>query len=270
MIAHYIRSFLLPRQSNETISKYFSKKHIPFKIGHYKADGRWVRYLETGDNTKPLVLFLHGAPGSCSVFLPFLSDSSLLKEVHMIAIDRPGYGYSCFGESIVSVKQQAALIRPVLKKNNAGKDKLPILVGHSYGATIAVRMAMDYPADTGPLILLAPPVNPAIEKIYKASYLANYSLFKKLLPTALRVTNDEKMAHVAELNKMLTYWHTVKNPVTVIHGCEDHTVPVENAVFLEKQLMHTSFKSIAPPDLSHLIPWEKPDLIKKEIKNYLV
>lgn len=267
MIFHYLQGCFFSRRDDASIKKYFDKKYISFKIGYYKSDGRWIRYLETGDDTQPLVLFVHGAPGSSNAFLHFLSDGDLLNQAHMISVDRPGYGYSGFGSAVISLRRQAAIIHPLLEKNNS--DKRPILVGHSYGGTIIARMAMDYPDEVGALVMAAPAVDPRLEKIFRISYPADWIIFRWLIPACLRVTNQEKLGHIPELNRMLPLWEKITTPVTVIHGAKDWIAPVENAAFLQKQLKQTSVRLIIRPDLDHLVPWEDPGSMKEAIKAYL-
>lgn len=267
MFLHYLQGCFASRKNNEQIKRYFRRRQVPVKISYYKVADRWMRYLETGDATKPLVLFVHGAPGSANAFLHFLSDPALLASAHMIAIDRPGYGYSEFGRQEISLQRQAALLQPLLLKNNASVR--PLLVGHSYGGTIIARMAMDYADEVGALLMLAPAVDPRLEKIFRVSYLADVFPFRQLTPTCLRVTNQEKLAHVSELYRMLPLWPRISVPVTVVHGQKDWIAPVGNTIFLEQQLMHTSLKTLMPPGLGHLIPWEAPETVKELVVNYV-
>jgi pimeloyl-ACP methyl ester carboxylesterase len=66
-----------------------------FKIRMF-FDGHNLHYIETGNAQKP-TLILHGSPGSWNAFKEYLQDTTLLKKYRMIAIDRPGFGYSDFG-----------------------------------------------------------------------------------------------------------------------------------------------------------------------------
>ena len=73
-----------------------------------------------GSERKVLVL-IHGSPSSSQFWEPFLFDSLLLKEASMVAVDRPGYGYSNFGVPMVSVRKQAKHIYPILAKRNLSR-----------------------------------------------------------------------------------------------------------------------------------------------------
>src|SRR5687768_111996 len=85
------------RMSPREIESYFEQKHITATQHSYKAGFRELHYVKAGDATKPLILFLHGSPGSLSAFIHFLADSVLLKEALLITTDRPGFGNSNFG-----------------------------------------------------------------------------------------------------------------------------------------------------------------------------
>lgn len=267
MILHYLQGCFGFRKSDASIAKYFNKRGVPFNIGYYKAKNRWIRYVETGDITKPLVLFVHGAPGSASSFIHFLSDHTLLSQAHIISVDRPGFGYSGFGNAIISLEQQCAMIRLLLKKKQS--KNLPVLVGHSYGATLIARFAMDYPEEVGALLMIAPAVDPRLEKIFPVSYPADMMIFKWLIPTCLRVTNEEKLGHIAQLHRMLPFWRDILAPVTVIHGAKDILAAVENADFIQQKAENAHVRLVKEPGLNHLIPWERPDLVINAIKTYL-
>ncbi|MCB0392274.1 MAG: alpha/beta hydrolase [Bdellovibrionales bacterium] len=82
---------------------------------------------------KPLIL-LHGAPGSLDdwkFIIPFLSDKF---EVH--AIDRPGYGGSLAVPS-GNLEKNILAISEYIKKH---KLQNIIVVGHSYGGSVAARL----------------------------------------------------------------------------------------------------------------------------------
>jgi pimeloyl-ACP methyl ester carboxylesterase len=62
---------------------------------------------------KPLVIFVHGSPGSLSAFIDFMTDSILLQSARLISVDRPGFGDANFGYAESSLARQAALLKPV-------------------------------------------------------------------------------------------------------------------------------------------------------------
>jgi pimeloyl-ACP methyl ester carboxylesterase len=253
------------RKSNKEIYQYFAEKQIEVAIKRYQERNRSIRYLESGNSDKPLVLFIHGAPGSSDAFIDFLSDSTLATQTHMISVDRPGYGYSGFGNTEPSIEAQAAYLKPLLSLSQ-GKA---ILVGHSYGGPIAARLAMDFPELVKGIVLVAPALDPEAEKVFWVSYPAEWKVFRWMLPEVWKVTNEEKLKHKEELRLMLPLWQELEVPTTIIHGEKDKLVPLSNANFAKRKMTNAEVKLIIKAELNHLIPWEKPELIRQAILDYL-
>src|SRR6186713_1315906 len=104
------------RMDDKDLGAFFKDRHIDHKIDYYQTRGRKLRYIRVGDedSSKATILFIHGAPSSLSYWNGYLSDSSLLERATMYAVDRPGYGYSGFGDPLANIAAQAAAIRPIL------------------------------------------------------------------------------------------------------------------------------------------------------------
>ncbi|HSZ67164.1 MAG TPA: alpha/beta hydrolase [Xanthobacteraceae bacterium] len=76
----------------------------------------------------------------------------------LILIDRPGHGWSeRRGAEGSSPEYQAAIVRDVLDRLAVTRA---IVIGHSWGGALAVRLALDHPQYVAGLILLAPPLYP--------------------------------------------------------------------------------------------------------------
>jgi pimeloyl-ACP methyl ester carboxylesterase len=75
------------------------------------------------------------------------------QKYRVIVFDRPGYGYSERPRTTLwNPSAQARLFHHALQ--NMGVEK-PIVVGHSWGAMIAVAYGLDYAADVHSLVLLS-------------------------------------------------------------------------------------------------------------------
>jgi pimeloyl-ACP methyl ester carboxylesterase len=254
------------RKTDRQLLSYFNERVVPLSIGYHPVGNRHIRYISSGLQDKPLLFFVHGAPGSLDVFAEYLADSDLLRHFCMVSVDRPGFGYSGFGRSVVSLAEQSAMLRPLLGLSS--HPARPVLVGHSYGGSIIARMAMDFPERAGALLMLAPALDPALEKVYWFSYPADWKVFRCLLPKVWQVTNDEKLAHRAELEEMLPLWEKIAVPLTVIQGLKDKIVDPGNAVFAEKQIKRREVKIMYHPRLNHMIPWDGKGLVKKAILSF--
>ncbi|MEM1138009.1 MAG: alpha/beta hydrolase, partial [Bacteroidota bacterium] len=242
---------------------------LPFKpeFKSVKIMDREIYYMAVGDTTKPLVFFVHGAPGSYDNFMGFLKDSTLMCNARLLSVDRPGYGRSGKKVSEPSIEKQAKILIEILKNNQTGRGT--ILVGHSYGGPIISRMAMESPALINALVLAAPAIDPENEKIFFVSRKVPWAIVKWITPRPLKIANDEKLAHVEELKKMLPLWDKIDMPVTFIHGEKDSLVPFENVAFGKEVLTNTKVEYITRKKMGHLIPWKNPDLIKNAILKHI-
>jgi pimeloyl-ACP methyl ester carboxylesterase len=103
----------------------------------------------------PLVL-IHGA--GCNLEDMRLALGEHLSGRRLILIDRPGHGWSeRRGEQASSPQYQAAMVRDVLDRLGVTRA---IVIGHSWGGALAVRLALDHPRCVAGLVLLAPPLYP--------------------------------------------------------------------------------------------------------------
>ena len=251
------------RLSDEKIQKAFEgSKHSP-SINYLDFQGKQLRYLTLhNDTSKAYVVFIHGAPGSSTDYINYFKDSAFHSRYNLVSMDRLGYGYSEFGHAETSMEQQAASIQTLIEKHC--KNQRIILVGHSYGGPIAVRMAMDYPDRYKAILLLAPALDPNNEKVIKIAHLGTYKLTSMLTPPAIRTAAFEKTTHVEELEKMLPLYPKIKIPVHHLHGTKDSLVPFANLQF---SLNHfgSNFKARALQEVDHFLPWSHYDLIVEKI-----
>jgi pimeloyl-ACP methyl ester carboxylesterase len=226
------------------------------------VDSRTLSAVETGKMDSTVLVFIHGSPGSWAGWESYLNDSSLYNHFKLIAIDRPGYGQWDYGKVEVSLEKQAYYIKKMIE---IYKGQKIILIGHSYGGPVAVRMAIDYPELIYGLVLAAPSISPQHEKIYWVQYIGAWKATRWLLPKAIQVSHQEIIPLKAELTSMEPLWEKVNCPVVYIHGMKDQFVPVGNADFAREKLSHTRAIFWIEKDLNHFIPWKRADLIKKAI-----
>ena len=102
------------RMSKKEINQYFEKKTSKGTLHSYLFGFQKINYLEVGSDNLPLVVFVHGSPGSLSAFIDFMADTALLQKAHLISVDRPGFGESNFGFGEKSIARQATVLKPLL------------------------------------------------------------------------------------------------------------------------------------------------------------
>jgi len=255
------------RMSRSEIDTYFSNKPHKGVLRQYRVDTRNIHYVIAGDSTLPLVVFVHGSPGSLSAFIDFLADTALLKVAQLATIDRPGFGYSNFGMAEPSLKRQAACLRPLLEKH---KGQRPIiLVGHSLGGPLVARMAMDFPELVDGLILVAPSIDPSLEPNEWFRGPLATPFLKWVLPRSLRASNEEIYHLKPELEEMVPLWPRITASTTVIQGKKDVLVPWANATYAQRMITNAPVKLMMVDDMNHFVPWSHPQLIRQAIADML-
>jgi len=253
--------------SPEQVTAFFADK--PYQPEHFEFTyrGRTLHYVSAGDPSLPLVVFVHGSPGSWDAFLEFMGNPRLLARARLVSIDRPGYGGSGRNLPEPSLVYQAAVIKTVLETDTGGRPA--ILVGHSLGAPIVARAAMDFPERVGGLILVAPSIDPELEKVRWFQYPADWQLLSWLVPPALRTSNREVLPLKGELQALLPLWAGISQVVTVIQGEKDVLVPAANADFAVARLVNARVTRVRVPDMNHFVPWTHPSLIEQAIHDPL-
>ena len=115
--------------------------------------GARVHYVEAGQSAggAPAVVLIHGNPGSTRDFE--LVVPALAATHRVIAVDRPGHGYSARPDlRAATPTAQARLLHGALAQLDIRR---PILVGHSWGGSVALAYALEFPDDVAGLALLA-------------------------------------------------------------------------------------------------------------------
>lgn len=252
------------RMSPKEVDAFFEKKGVAATQHKYVVGKRDVHYVKAGDENNPLVVFIHGSPGSLSAFIDFLADSVLLEHALLVTVDRPGFGYSNFGNAEPNLIKQNETLIPLLEKYKGNKPVT--LVGHSLGGPLIARMAMDHPELVDRLIIVAGSIDPDLEpnETWFRAPLATPFL-SWILPPSMRASNEEIYQLKPELQRMLPLWSNITCPVIVIQGEKDSLVPKGNADFAKKMLTNAPLEVVMVEDMDHFVPWSHPYLIRKAI-----
>jgi pimeloyl-ACP methyl ester carboxylesterase len=87
-----------------------------------------------------------------------MKDSLLLKKFRMVSIDRPGFGYSDYGQPQHLDVQSLWISQlfPLLANN-----KPIFLVGHSLGGPLVIKLGADNPNIFSGLVVISGSIDPA-------------------------------------------------------------------------------------------------------------
>jgi pimeloyl-ACP methyl ester carboxylesterase len=243
------------------------------------VDETRLRYLESGSGA-PVVL-LHG---NGSMIEDFVSSGIVDAPDHrFIAFDRPGFGHSerprdrHWGPS-----EQARLLLRAL--GHIGIER-PVVVGHSWGALVALAMALESPEDVAGLVLLSGyyypvpraeigipgafpftrvvlrhTVAPFVRRLMAPDTLRRVfapcavpERFKRAypLPLAMRASQmravDDEAAMLLDAAKALSrHYRELSVPVRLIAGSDDLIVDTdEHSARLHRELGASTFHRVA-------------------------
>lgn len=146
--------------------------------------GNRIHYVEQGPGPETIVL-IHGLTGVVQNFgYGLISD--LAKTHRVIAIDRPGSGYSVRPDSSsASLAVQADVVAGVIDALHLGK---PLLVGHSLGGAVSLATALRHPDKVRGLALIAPLIHmPSQVSDAFAALTIRYNWLRKLVGWTLAV-----------------------------------------------------------------------------------
>jgi pimeloyl-ACP methyl ester carboxylesterase len=136
--------------ANHLVARRSERRHPP--LGRFlTVDGVRLHVIEAGEGT-PIVL-LHGNGAMAEDFVLSGVFDALAQNHRVIAFDRPGFGHSDRPRSTVwTARAQARLLHRALRRMGA---EGAVLVGHSWGTLVALRIALDHPEDVASLVLLS-------------------------------------------------------------------------------------------------------------------
>jgi pimeloyl-ACP methyl ester carboxylesterase len=124
---------------------------LPPRGQFMEIDGQRIHYIDRGSG--PAIVMIHGLGGNLNHFTYALVER-LAGDFRVIAVDRPGSGYSTRPkDASAALGAQAATLAGLIRRLQLQK---PLLVGHSLGGALALTIAVHHPDCAGALALIAP------------------------------------------------------------------------------------------------------------------
>lgn len=158
-----------------------------------------------GSDSPPLIL-VHGLGGQARHFCHSLIDD-LARTHHVIAIDRPGAGYSTWHrKATTTLEVQADLLAELIAALGLTRA---VIVGHSLGGAIALSTALRHRARVAGLVLLAPLT------VMPASRVSG-----RPMPALRLRVGDRVLAVLAAVMVLPLAWLTRKRSLDVIFGSD--------------------------------------------------
>jgi len=253
-----------------------------------------LHFVRSGDG--PPVVYIHGAKSSVYDLVLSIGDR-LAERYTAVAIDRPGSGFSDRAPTGDNAPQaQAAILRAAAAE--LGLER-PILVGHSFGAAVALAWALDAPGEVAAVVTLGGYVLPlggpppwvvavmrsrtalrAVGRIGRSRLgrpLVDAALRRAFHPGAVperyarlapalalddsRLISDgaDRKSAEAGLRALLPRYATLDVPVVVVVGDQDLMVPPSSSIALHDALPHSELVRL--PGAGHMPQFTAPDAV---------
>lgn len=258
------QSCMKMRISDNKAKEKFAAQNVVLKTPVITIHGFPLHYAQTGSDSLPTLLFVHGTPGSWDAFAAYLRNKELLQHYRIISIDRPGFGYSNFGHAM-NLTEQTKIITAWMDSVNNHQPF--IIIGHSMGGPLVVKLAAARPAYTKALVILAGAMDPAAEKPEKWRPVLFKTPLNYLVPGAFRPSNEELWYLKTDLKEMQPDYEKITCPVYILHGTKDILVPYSNVAYMQQMLTKTDSVFVTTFEKeNHFIVWTR----EKEIVELLM
>ena len=253
------------RWSDEKAYSVFKSKNIPLRIYDTLINNHHLHYAVCGGDALPTLAFVHGSPGSWMHYMKYMWDADLRKKFRIVAIDRPGFGYSDFGKAM-HLQDQCRIILPVLQKLKTGQPLF--LVGHSMGGPVVAKLAAENSSLFKTVVIVAGSIDASKETKETWRHIMDVRPLYWLLPGAFGPSNTELLYLKKDLLPLQNDLKNITCPVLFVHGDKDTWVPIENIAFGKRMMINAaSIISDTIPGADHQIPWKNREALKKILLN---
>ncbi|HEY6133671.1 MAG TPA: alpha/beta hydrolase [Rubrivivax sp.] len=252
--------------------------------------GLQLEFAEQGQRGGPTLLMLHGITDSWRSFAPVMP--LLPPDWHVIALTQRGHGGSDKPHTGYRTRDFAADAAAFARALG-----LPpvVVVGHSMGATNAMRLALDHPdlvrgvvaagafasfADKSDLAAfiaqdiagLTDPVPRALARAFQLDTLAGPvapGLVEAMTDESLRVPAHvwrEAFEHLLD-DEVSPALQRITAPTLLVWGEADRFVPAADTRRLQRSL--PDVRLAAWPGIGHAVHWERPERFARELLRFV-
>lgn len=251
-------------RNDRQLQRFVRKNHQEVVVKYYHVGNYHLRMAVFGDTTKPKLLMVHGSPGSLSEYDSYFTHPELMKKYCMVAIDRPGYGFSKFGKVDTSILRQSKAVYAAFQFRFP-QDSFSI-IGNSFGGPVAATVAALGKGKVKHLFLVASAIAPGRERIYSISKYIDQPQLKPFFPQIIQMPNDEKLSHERSLMTIAPLLAQVTAPITMLHGTSDDLIYFSNTQYAKEVFKKADTLVIIPvPNKKHPILWSDQPLVLQEL-----
>ncbi len=265
-----------------------------------ETNGTRIHYLQVGQG--PDVLLLHGLGGNLAVWFLYLVDQ-MRDSFRLTAVDLRGHGKSDVPPTGYTTADMAKDLAGLMDALDMPKAHL---IGHSFGADIALHFTVLYPERTGRLVVLEPGIAALLqhrkseqwvgwdywvnklaefgihvpqEKKYDIDYLLRQTVHIPIHfgPAKGRPRNPEPLLNLLDTTTIVRDYEDVagmtldriaqiRNPTLVVYGKNSHFLVTYE--YLKEHLQNC--QTVLIPEGEHYGPLEQPELHAEHLTQFLL
>jgi len=225
-----------------------------------------INYEEKGQGEA--ILLVHGWGGNINSLKQLASQ--IPNNFRAITIDLPGFGKSDLPGHDWGIEEFGYCLVGFLKTLHIEKV---IYFGHSFGGSLGIYLAANYPKLISKLILCAPS--------YKREVIKSKGLLTRL-PQPLRIilyriffphsdlwrfphleSNFRKIVQ----QDLIVFLPKIKAKTLILWGEADRETLIDQSTLLHKKIPNSILKTF--PNIGHNLPLKYPELVYQELKKFL-
>ncbi len=239
-----------------------------------------VSYSEQTGGGEQSLLFLHGWRSNKEVWANIIQKLGNL-EIGKLAIDLPGFGQSQIPPEPMTVGDYANIVAEFIKKLEL---KNVIIVGHSFGGRVGIKLSSVHPELISKLVLVdsagfpmpagkkslmkagakiaKPFFKPQFmrglrKKIYKQIGAEDYLATPELQKTFVNVTSEDLSEDMKK----------IQAPTLIVNGENDKVTPVEYGELMKFLIPNSQYKTIT--GAGHFSFLDKPEEFAEALKKFI-
>ncbi|MEO6508938.1 MAG: alpha/beta hydrolase [Patescibacteria group bacterium] len=236
-------------------------------------------YYNEAQNPLKTLIFLHGWRSNSTLWFKIFPE--LLQNYQIYAVDLPGFGQSQVPTTPFTLQDYVDVATSFIQKLSLKK---PILIGHSHGGRVGIKLSAAQPELLEKLVLVdsagikndstdvklkkgvaklvkpifkLPFMKPVREKIYQKMGAEDYVATPEMTQTFLNVVNED-------LSSLLSQ---IKIETLIIWGENDIDTPISFAHTMNEQIPHSKLAIIK--DAAHYSFLDQPEEFLKPLKNFI-
>lgn len=236
----------------------------------------------TGAASDETLIFVHGSGDSGDVWKPLLA---LLPGVDALALDLPGHGARVAepAPAEVSVHDYA---EDVLQAAIANGVDGGVVIGHSLGGAVALRLAVDHPSFARRIVLVGSGARLRVAPQFLEQARATGPEGSSMLTEMSFAAGHEAQARAWQADRpptapgalyrdlaacdvfdMMAEVEGIRQPALLIVGETDRMTPVKYAQFLRDRMPRAEL--VIVPDAGHYVQIEQPDAVAAALVSWL-